>query len=488
MAQLHFNIYDEVRIDEWINMMMRDVSEPHIITWFKTIFRRWARQQTPMMRLAVPDGYYRSPVLHNGEVIAPDAKFTESQRTRAFAKFDRATFTPVDVTTIPERWALLALLKGELYFFEPSVRVTREVPHWVDFMRTLPNRAIRYTVDDLRAAVSRWDVQMARKKLLHDSTAGVEEVWSHGDHYVVRINSAEALKAEGELLSHCIWTSRYDLKLGSYLFSLRKRGQQVPLATMEVIEKQAPILLDAVQNMVRPTVGEWAAVRIIPDQPVDPLDLVTEGEPDLGATARRVQELYRRISPDTKDVSSMHGPWAKPYLNQVAVKSNRPVPAAVLEIAHHWFSECYPTCELSNKVVTEAQIAYEGVNLETVETTLGEHLAQAMRDVMGQPGPMRQMLLASRQQGRTIRRLGLPDIPQVEIEVPHGHMPGIELSSRDTTEHMNRMARALGIPAGFVHGELTLSQGYNLSRGLDIDQQIDILPGGNENGNADSDR
>ncbi len=423
---MNYNIYNEHRITEWIDAMLVDqLLSENMRTWFYTIFKRWARRQESMMRIAMPEGMLSSTLLKEFVKDRLEGRLAPT----ASSILNVALF---DFIKPPqEEWAIRAMAAGQLYTFHPTLSITRSVPHWIDFMRTLPNRPIRYSVESLMKAVDRWDEEMLRVKTLIDSTEGVTEVWSDGDHYVVRLDSKESVKAEGALMGHCVWTQRYDLHRGTLLFSLRHRGQPRPLATMEVNEP-APAL--KLKDLAAAYPGQ------IPESLLNNGGISERMTNIMLGVAANIMD---RIHPDMVKgefqipLELEHVPVGKPVLKQVCTVRNRAIPADILNLACKWFTEKYPTCEVSPQVLVEGAAA--GV------------YAVEIRNPNDRPGPIRALLERQvREQHvanteRLVRMNGNGLIPLPAVWTPVSEVPDLR----------DRHLRALGI-----HSDL-LSAGFS---------------------------
>lgn len=401
---MNFNIYNEKRIDDWIDAMIGgQLVTRHVDTWFYTIFRRWARKQPSMLRLALPNKLLDSPLLHDlyrkrlDGGLVPDESSVLSE-----SRFDL-------IPTPTEDWAMKAMLNGELYTFRPSIQVTRLIPHWLDFMRTLPDRPIRYTVESLMKAVARWDEQALRRKTIIDSTTGVTEVWSSGEHYVVRLDSQDSVKAEGALMGHCVWSQRYDLRRGSTLFSLRRRNVDRPLATMEVTEPVSKLRLADLAGLI----GEPFQSRLtaMSGSHSNIAQLLVDRAMEQWETNAEGQVVGNFTAPLPKE----HMPLGKPVLAQICTVRNRALSEEIVRTVHAWFSEKYPTCSLSPQAIVEvvaaaAELVPDGVNPNN------------------RPGPLRRLL-----------GIALPDVWE----------PVREIGDDDV---QRRMMHALGIPRDMLTG------------------------------------
>jgi len=222
------NIYNVADIGQYVERVISDVREAHIRTWFRTTYLRWFRHESDNVRIMVP-GVFRN--LHEPFGL----RSTKTDVLATSLKHDVFHFVD-DYPT--EQWAIDAMLHGKLlWWVEPRRRATDILRHWIDFMRTLPaDKPIRQSVDAMIEAVRKYDEMLERQKLIDNLNDGVLKV--HEDpqrgFQIVRLDTREAVRAEGAYMKHCIWTSRYDLRLHTRLFSIRSIETGLPLASIEV--------------------------------------------------------------------------------------------------------------------------------------------------------------------------------------------------------------------------------------------------------------
>lgn len=146
---------------------------------------------------------------------------------------------PVDADKL-QPWAVEALERNELHVWVlPIAEEVEKQRHWMDFLATLPNRQIKYTVTDLLAAVRKWDVAMWKSGSGKDVLTGCEpvenETLSDTKYVMVKLLTEKAYKNEGSAMSHCV--STYWKRKESTIYSLRDTSvdpENCRVATIEV--------------------------------------------------------------------------------------------------------------------------------------------------------------------------------------------------------------------------------------------------------------
>lgn len=219
---IHRNLYNPTAPSEYVKYTILDgVSEEHIRNWFLTVFVRHVRTLPQCCKLMVPFKARENFNSHKGIFFYAD---------------------------IPEEdWARQAILDGSLYMWtQPNEKPTSgdaiKTRHWIDYMRTeLPVGLIGHTVESMDDAIKAWDKRLANQKLIGDLKEGVEQVWQNETHYLVRLITANAFRAEGTYMRHCLWTSRYDRRDYSTCYSLRERATGLPIATVQVLDALAKV-------------------------------------------------------------------------------------------------------------------------------------------------------------------------------------------------------------------------------------------------------
>lgn len=110
--------------------------------------------------------------------------------------------------------------------------------HWLDFLDTLPDRQVRYTIPELKKAVAVWDKQIRAQVLKASFTEGVDAVpckkleESNPDLCLVKLRTKAAYLAEGASMKNCVG-SYFNRHLTS-VYSLRSKVEEKSTATIEV--------------------------------------------------------------------------------------------------------------------------------------------------------------------------------------------------------------------------------------------------------------
>lgn len=165
-------------------------------------------------------------------------------------------------------WGKEALANNNLWWWKtPGTVLSVDINHWIDFLQTLPERQIRYTVRDLISAVKEWDKQLARQKLIGSLAEGVEyssspnlESYQDGDYYVVKLVTKAAYAAEGAVMKNCV--AGYHNRSSTEVYSLRRYSTSSPTATIEVSVVKKELLTTKGRRISRPVVKTVVQVKL----------------------------------------------------------------------------------------------------------------------------------------------------------------------------------------------------------------------------------
>lgn len=223
------NVLNVEDIDKLVKRLARDRTE-HVAAWLKSTFSRWLRKGNGTMRQCVCAKTLNDPItkLLLALAAAPSGVNVSEHVS--------AALHPVKVKDL-EPWAQESLADHELWFWSPTNEDLERYGHWIDYLCTLPDRAIKLTIDHLIVAVAAWDKQLAKQKLMSSLSDGVEFVESPAldatdGYYLVKLLTKQAYAAEGAVMSHCVggYFGRKDVTI----YSLRRLEQDRPCATIEV--------------------------------------------------------------------------------------------------------------------------------------------------------------------------------------------------------------------------------------------------------------
>lgn len=224
-AVRHYNIYNVPDFDKFVARMRGRSSNLQVKAWVDSIFKNWLRTHADVFQMIVP----QKTIEH------PWTKFLLSEIDDL--NDHHVSTIRGQIVVMPEpaaEWALEPYWAGELYAFRPPTgKFVSDLYHFMDFMELLPDRTIRYSVEELATAVEAWDAQLEKQKLMDDLTKGVEVVYQFPDRpeYVVKLVTPQSYRAEGAAMAHCV--EDY-IGRACTIYSIRTKDDPWPLLTVEV--------------------------------------------------------------------------------------------------------------------------------------------------------------------------------------------------------------------------------------------------------------
>lgn len=187
--------------------------EPHVSAWANSTLARWLAYRSDLVVQCCDRVTYNSPLM----VMLRRVLTTDKSRTYEENIGVAVDFHVVVSEELPE-WAQTALAKNELYhWMHPGEAEMNKLIHMLDFCATLPARQIKATVESLPD-----DVEFVRHFDDPDSC------------FLVKLVTENGYKSEGSIMHHCVGTAGYWGRSRTSIYSLRKPGQQQPIATIEL--------------------------------------------------------------------------------------------------------------------------------------------------------------------------------------------------------------------------------------------------------------
>lgn len=222
------NLLNVEDIDKFVKSISRERPE-HVAVWLRSTFSRWLRKGCGTTLQCVCSKKFNDPITRMLVELAASA--VDKDGPALLAKY----LHPVKVRDLPE-WAQSSLEDHELWYWSPTEEDREQYNHWVDYLMTLPERDIRMTVDQLVTAVTVWDKQLAKQKMIASLNEGVEvqkiAALEATDYFVVKLLTKAAYQSEGSAMSHCV--GGYFGRAGVAIYSLRNAEKTRPCATIEV--------------------------------------------------------------------------------------------------------------------------------------------------------------------------------------------------------------------------------------------------------------
>lgn len=121
---------------------------------------------------------------------------------------------------------------------------TNKINHVIDFLNTLPDKEIKYTVPVAIEKAEEWTKRLVKKASSEEDTEGIRIVRKYKDGFKwVSVFSEQALEREGKLMHLCVGNGHYfnEVEKGRCLiFSLRNK-HNVPFVTVEYRIKEKEI-------------------------------------------------------------------------------------------------------------------------------------------------------------------------------------------------------------------------------------------------------
>lgn len=213
------NLLNVKDVDAYVRRVVRKENQSTWIgKWYGSTFRRWL----------IAD--------HSRAVQLVDVRVTRSVQFKMVQAMYEATraqnitasvdWRIVDPSSFTEEWQQAALDSNTLYeWIPPTEEETNKFFHWQEFMGTLPDRQIKYTVEEMQKAVAHADA-LAKRRDLIATTDGVEFlpfVFDDPSLYIVRLESKGSFANESRLMDHCVGRSNryFDNRRKNPIFSLR---------------------------------------------------------------------------------------------------------------------------------------------------------------------------------------------------------------------------------------------------------------------------
>lgn len=233
-----FNLLNGDNIASYAKTISRG-SPKHVVDWFESTFVKHFKQSGENAIQCTSSVMMRDPMIKLMLKL-----FNAEKHKVRLDELAQLFHVIEDVSILPD-WAQTALTKNELWYWvrpERDSEVDIMFRHWVDYARTLPERDIRMTVDQMILQVATWDKQLAKQKLIASLSEGVEEVElpqfeSLPGVYLVKLLTQTAYNNESAVMRHCV--KSYWGRKNTKIFSLRKRDEDRPLATIELYRQES---------------------------------------------------------------------------------------------------------------------------------------------------------------------------------------------------------------------------------------------------------
>lgn len=211
----------------------------NISNWLNSTWRKWFIFESPHVKLVLDSKIVSTPMFQEIE-----AKINSFNTQRTFKEVLNEMFEFIEIEAQVE-WVRKAYQggRGELWFLQGlSMEDARTYIHWVDYLRTLPDKLISKSIPQLILEVEKWNEKLHQQEITTSLKEGVKVIdcppLEGTNTILVKLMTIYSHIAEGQAMGNCIKDLHYFQMKGCYIYSLRDKDTYKPSLSIQVLVQE----------------------------------------------------------------------------------------------------------------------------------------------------------------------------------------------------------------------------------------------------------